>query len=81
MSILNLNMLKCKCGGAEEPIINNVYKIGNRTILNVIFEVRIDRNRPQYDISTESDYNTTWRQVSSGSHMVNQQRHMPSREK
>ena len=40
--------------------------------------MRMDRIQPQYFISTEVDRNTPWRQVSSGTRMVHQQRHMPS---
>ena len=47
-------------------------------MLNMLFKVWIDRSQPQYFISTEVDRNTPWRQVSSGTHMVHQQRHMPS---
>ena len=44
----------------------------------MLLKVRIDRSQPQYFISTEVDRNIPWRQVSSGTHMINQQRHMPS---
>ena len=43
----------------------------------MLFNVQIDRNQPQYFISTEVDINTPWRQVSPGTRMVHQQRHMP----
>ena len=49
-------------------------------ILNMLFKVQIDLSQPQYFISTEVDRNTTWRQVSSGTHMVHQQRHVPNYE-
>ena len=73
--ILNLKMPNIKSDCEEEPTINNFYKI-----LNMIFKVRIDRSQLQYFISTEVDRNTPWRQVSSGTRMVHQQRHMPSGE-
>ena len=34
----------------------------------MLFNVRIDRIKPQYFISTEVDRNTHWRQVSSETH-------------
>ena len=40
-----------------------------QVILNMLLKfesTEIDRNRPQYHISTEMDCNTTWRQVSPG---------------
>ena len=40
----------------------------------MLFKVQIDRSQPQYIISTEVDRNTPWRQVSSGTHIVHQQR-------
>ena len=46
--------------------------------LNILLKVRIDRSQLQYLISTEEDRNSPWRQVSSGTHMVHQQKHMPS---
>ena len=42
--------------------------------------MQIDRSIPQYFISTEEDRNTPWRQVSSGTRMVHQQRYMPGGE-
>ena len=39
----------------------------------MLFKVQIDRSQPQYFISTEVDKNTPWRQVSSGTHMVQNQ--------
>ena len=47
-------------------------------MLNMLFKVQIDQSQPQYFISTEVDRNTPWRQVSSGTNMVHQQRHTPS---
>ena len=44
----------------------------------MLFKVQIDRSHPQYFIPTEVDRNTPWLQVSSGTHMVHQQRHMSS---
>ena len=44
----------------------------------MLFKVQIDRSQLQYFISTEVDRNTPWWQVSSGTRMVHQQRHMPS---
>ena len=37
-----------------------------------------DGSQPQYFISTEVDRNNPWQNVSSGTHMVHWQRHMPS---
>ena len=52
-----------KRDGAEEPTINNFYKmeVGQ---FEYPLKVRIDRNRPHNHISTEIDSNTTWLQVS-----------------
>ena len=58
-------MPKTKWYGAEEHTI-------------MLLSVRTERRQPQYFISTEVDRNTPWRQVSLGTHMVHQQRHMPS---
>ena len=44
---------------------------------NMLFKVRTDRNQPQFFTPTEVR-STPWRQVSSGTYMVHQQRHMPS---
>ena len=59
-------MLKTKWVGAEEPTF---------FYIKLITEAR---SEPQYFISTEVDRNTPWRQVSSGTHMIHQQRQMPS---
>ena len=57
-----------------------VLKITQLSILNILFKVQMDGKQPQYIISTEVDRNTPVRQVSSETHMVHQQRHMPSGE-
>ena len=49
------------------------------TIFNTkLLKVRINRSQTQYFISTEVDSNSPWPQGSSGTHMVEHQRHMPS---
>ncbi len=61
-------MPKTKWEGAEDPTINNFFKM-KAEILNMLFKVQIDQIQPQYFISTEVDRNTPWRQVSSWTHM------------
>ena len=59
------------------PTIYNSYKLITDNF-EYALKVQIDRIQPQYFISTEVDRNTPLRQVSSGTRMVHQQRHMPS---
>ena len=54
--------------------INESIFSNQRTSLKVV----IGRSKMQHFISTEVERNAAWRKVSSGSHMVIQQRHMPS---
>ena len=76
MLIRTLNRPKTKWDDAEEPTINNFYKL-----ITENFEYALksaDRQKPpQYFTSREVDRNTPWRQVSLGTHMVHHQRHMP----
>ena len=44
--------------GAEDPTINNFFKLKAYEMLNMLFKVQIDRRQPQYFISTEVDRNT-----------------------
>ena len=44
----------------------------------MLFKLRIGRIQPQYFMLTEVKRNAPWRQVSSGTRMVHQKRHMPS---
>ena len=56
-------MPKIKFDGAEDPTINNFYKIDNRKFC--LCSLKADRT-----ILTEVDRKISWRQVSSGTHMV-----------
>ena len=71
--ILNLKTPKINLDGVGEPTINNFYKIDNRKFW--ICTLNCGR-QPEYFISTEVDINTHWLQVSSGTRMVHQQRHI-----
>ena len=55
-------MPNTKWDGAEEPTINNSYKIKPK-ILYMLLKVRIDLSQPQYFISTEVYRTTPGRQV------------------
>ena len=47
-------------------------------LITETFDFPLKKCQPQYFISTEVDRNATGRQMSSGTHVVHQQRHIPS---
>ena len=76
---LNLNWICQKPGGMvlkSQQLIISLKLIPEN--VDMLFKAQSDRRHPQYFISTEVDINTPWRQLSLGTHMVHQQRHMLS---
>ena len=57
-------MPKLKWDDADDPYLTISIKLVTASFENAL--MRIDRNRPQYNIPTLVDCNTTWRQVSYG---------------
>ena len=42
-------MPKTKLDGADDPTINNLYKIDKKTITNILFKMQIVRSRRPHD--------------------------------
>ena len=79
LDIHHLHLFSYNIWYPNEPYSNFlVLNIPQQIILKILLKARIDRIRQQYVRLTVTDRNTTWRQVSSGTHMVHQQKHMPS---